>query len=190
MAVAAFANAARAATAVTYFGNDPEFSTNGTAKRIGYKIFDGNSIAFNFSTLAFSSVTSFVLDLFFKKTANTGMETWTGKITGTNAGGAGTLISLPGYDQTTMHLWSTTLNPLDAGFAAAQTDKLLKVAFNDTNTLGTDKFFLQTSNDLLSKTDYRTRLTINYLPAVPLPAGGVLLLTGLGGLFMARRRKA
>jgi hypothetical protein len=195
LALASVAGSAQADT-VTYFSSDSQFSlTPVTVNGLGYKIFDGTSIAFDISSLSFANITSFVLDLYFNNTSDSPTETWAGKITGSIASAAGTLISMPARGQvSTTPPFSTTLMPGDKGFLDAASSKIFKVSFTDINAApaapGTsDKFFLQTSNAANSRTDLRTRLTVNYVPAVPLPAGGVLLLTGLGGLFLARRRK-
>ncbi|MGV8988694.1 MAG: VPLPA-CTERM sorting domain-containing protein [Cypionkella sp.] len=187
----ALAGAPQAAVLSTanYAASSANFSTTALRKENGYRFGTGNSMSFDLSGLKFRSIVSFVLDVVYKRTADTATELWKGRITGTNRAVTSNVISLK-KTNTVRKIQILTLTSGTA-FNNVVTDKMFKVTFNDRNPASTfagpDKFFMKTvatpgAPAILS-------LSVNYVPAVPLPAGGLLLLTSLGCLGMARRRK-
>jgi hypothetical protein len=181
LAVSSILGGAVQAATVPYDG--AVFSTTGSVNgSSGYSIKNGQSITFDFSALQYSSIVSFVLEVVYKQTSGEAHELWSFAATG----GASNEMTGVGATSTPP---STTLTLVsgDAGYAQALSAHALTISFlNSAIGATTEAFFLKTGG-----TPPITKLTINYTPvsAVPLPAGGLLLLTGLGGLALARRRK-
>jgi hypothetical protein len=180
--------AAEAATA-TFTSTSPGFSPSGAdAGANGFEIGNNQGFSFDFSLLNFSSITSIVLDVVYKRTndGSSGQEAWQGTV---SSGGPSFNLAEVGVVPTPAETLITLMSG-DAGFAGAVNSKTIGVTFA-TSPSATDSFFLKTACvPGICSSSLITQLTIDYVEAVPLPAGGVLLLTGLGGIMLVRRRKA
>ena len=135
-----------------------------------------------------SSFVSFALQITYSNAAdpplrsNNEAESWTARIYAPTAIAQHVDINLTTSTSPvgTTIIASTVPSQL---FSTLVSDLQLNVKFLRTAGLGTDRMTLS-----------KLALTINYnpvatLPTVPLPAGGVLLLSGLAGLVTIRRRK-
>lgn len=190
MAVASVLGGAVQAATAAYTAASPGFNLSGAVSNgpNGYDVSNGGGFAFDFSSLNFSTISSFVLDVVYKRTGDQTSEAWTGTV----ASGNTFDLAAVGLEPATKT--QITLTALDLGFLTAVSNKSLVVSFNLFSGAAGDLFFLKTAcitdaNGNGCSSPLSTTLTINYVAAVPLPAGAVLLLTGLGGLALARRRK-
>lgn len=217
---------AEAATApVSIYTNDVAPTTpNGTAGGTGvtqvtdgFRMFNSDTFTIDLSPITnFNKIASFVLDLYYKGTANQANEgTWTANALLGGTAANTTLRSVVNGVVSTDYVTTDTgagdvyaahsqLTINWAG-AAEPVSKLLTLSFTNSNTTDSSLFFFFKTSCGTCSTPYspklnqdqnlNTNLKVNYvsiepLSAVPLPAGGILLLTGLGGLLIARRRKA
>ncbi len=142
--------------------------------------------SFDFSSLSYSSITSIALSLQFTRAGPSGSilvptELWAVRIQGSSSGAflddQFAFLSDAGSPQTTTISAATDILLVNA-FANSLATKSLAFWFSEFTT-GGDNFRLSSAT-----------LTVNGVAAVPLPAGGLLLVGALAGLGALRRRKA
>jgi hypothetical protein len=193
LALASTAPAATLGTFTHNYGNDTgQFDPNGNdVLSHGFvTVSDQSSARFNdsfdFSSLSYSSINSLALTLTFSRAGPSFFfvlptELWAVRIQGSNPAGflddQFAFLSDAASPQTTT-ISAATDNFLVNAFAQSVATQSLAFWFSEFS-FGGDNFRLASAT-----------LTVDGVAAVPLPAGGLMLMGALAGLGALRRRKA
>ncbi len=169
----------------------PIYGSGGTMAADHVSVIDRNDTTgnrffdkFNFGALVSGTVNSIKLTLHYSLAPHTtsfgfSKEDW--RVYGTTNGGTSTTDRIQVGNRLSSSSTATWTATFTSGsvFSQALTSGVFAFWFGDEGYAAND-FNL-----------YSAAVTVDYTPAtVPLPAGGILLLGGLGGLALLRRRKA